>query len=178
MPVTGTGALLGQFGLGVAKHLLHGAHGLFWHPLLRWRERWRRGWQGYPRTSHRRCRRATKNTVLQNGVDRAAKALQNRIVRGVQNSEVKCLVRGSCGGLIVRGLHRRQGCIDPLSIILGGAVAASAAAAGSMIERTSWTASSNSRSGLSWPTSQLNTSRSSRLHRAAATPGCHGAAGR
>ena len=36
-----------------------------------------------------------------NCVDRAAKALQHRIVRGVKNSEVKRLVRGGCGGLIV-----------------------------------------------------------------------------
>ena len=37
----------------------------------------------------------------QNCVDRAAKALQHRIVRSVKNSEVKRLVRGSCGGLSV-----------------------------------------------------------------------------
>ncbi len=35
----------------------------------------------------------------QNCVDGAAKALQHRIMRGVQNSEVKRLVRRGCAGL-------------------------------------------------------------------------------
>ena len=57
----------------------------------------------------------------QNRVDRSAKALQHRIVRGVKNGEVKRLVCSRCGSLIIRRFHRCQRRIDALPVLLGGA---------------------------------------------------------